>query len=448
MSDRKYFAVLLCVIMVFSLSGCHKENEEPTGALSPSASPESTENASVGSTDISKLSDSLENTDDMLNDTSDAPQSSAAPDSPENIPDETTVPHYDPQTAAYPDIKPRAEKIAQQIQDSDFRLNRDEQLSRINYYNSDGFMLYYAVYTYYDDGRLCGMTLYEEIYTSWDFPPLTGTEYSLLCLYENDSLSGIMLDAHTISAWYDETTGEVILDIEIDASTKQSKHIVINPAYESIEQEKYGIDPEKTEEIYGNAQIIFTDKSREWSTAYLDAVFDSQTNDEMACRFLYLNDDSIPELEIDYRFGPAGYEIYTASNNVTDSFSYYYGGAYWIENGNLMLIKSGKMDDYYDYIYQIKDGKFDLLAEGRYGKITKSPDKVDENGKPIYDYEQESETSGPIYKYYWNGVEMSEEEYNRQIISMVDKENADDGYNDCAFTYKQCKRLLEMLADN
>lgn len=410
MSAGKYFTILLCAIIVFNLTGCHKENGEPTATLSPSASPEPTE----------------------------------------NIPVETTVPHQDPQTAAYPDIKPRAEAIAQQMQDPDFQLNQDHLLSRINYYNSDGFMLYYAVYTYYDDGRLCGMTLYSKNYTSWDFPPLTGTEYSLLCLYENDSLCGIMLDALTISAWYDETTGKIILDREYGASTKQTKDIVIYPAYESIEQEKYGIDPEKTEEIYGNAQIIFTDRSREWSTAYLDAIFQDDTpiSDVKSCRFFYLNDDSIPELEIRYGSGPGGYEIYTASNNATDSFSYCYGSAYWIENGNLILTNSGKMDSYCDYVYQVEDGKFDLLSEGCYGTITKSPDKVDESGEPIYDFKWEADENGPIYKYYWNGVEMPEDEYNRQIASMVDKENARDRYNNSVFTYKQCKRLLEMLADN
>lgn len=292
-------------------------------------------------------------------------------------------------------------------------------------------------------------TLFPKLYFM-GLSPLTGTEYSLLCLYENNNLSDIMLDALTISAWYDETTGEVILDMVYDADTEQSKGIVIYPAYESIEQEKYGIDPEKTEEIYGNAQIIFTNKSREWSPAYLDAIFqdDPLINDETSCRFFYLNDDPIPELEISYGLGAAGYEIYTANNNVTDSFSYYYGSAYWLENGNLMLINSGKMDIYYDYIYQVADGRFDLLAEGRYGTITKSPDEVGENGQPIYDYTYEFDTNGPIYKYYWNGAEMPEDEYNRQIISMVDKENACDGYNNCVFTYKQCKQLLEMLADN
>lgn len=426
MSSGKYFAIFLCSIIVFSLSGCHKENEEPN--------------------DISKLSASSENTDNVLDNTIATSPFSSAPDNPENIPVETTVPNYDPQTAAYPDIMPRAEKLAQQIQDSSFRLNRDDLLSRINYYNSDGFMLYYAVYTYYDDGRLCGMTLYKENYTSWDFPPLTGIRYSLLCLYENNNLSGIMPDA-LISSWYDETTGEVILDSEYDANTDRYKDIVIYPEYESIEQEKYGIDPEKTEEIYGGAQIIFTDKSREWSTAYLDDIFqdDPLMNNVTSCRFFYLNDDSIPELMISYGIDD---EIFTAGDYVTDSFSYYYGSAYWIENGNLMFINSGKMDIYNDYIYQIKDGKFDLLAEGCYGTITKSPDKVDQNGQPIYDYTHESDTNGLIYKYYWNGEEMPEDEYNRQITCMIDKENACDGYNNCVFTYKQCKRLLEMLADS
>lgn len=308
----------------------------------------------------------------------------------------------------------------------------NDKISRRNFYNSDGLLVYYESYAYYDNGLLCSSTLHSVNYMS-SGSSYIGTEYTFLYLYdENGNLIDTVLDALTISEWYNENTGEIVLDYEYDA-TGNSRKVCIYPKTESIEQEKFGVDASKTEEVYGNASIITTDLRSGWATAYLNEIFaDEEPTDMTSCRLIYVDSNSIPELWIDYGYGYAGAEVYTQSNDGTDGISISQGGAKWIENENLLLTSGGHMDVYYDEVYKIEDGRFVLLGAGDYGAEDNSNVQYDEQDNPIYDY-------------YWNDSAVSKNEYEQNLNNIFNGTRATNIYQNI-YTYDQCKLLLQSLA--
>ena len=74
-----------------------------------------------------------------------------------------------------------------------------------------------------------------------------------------------------------------------------------------------------------------------------------------------------------------------------------------------------------------------LIAEGNYGAEDNSSLQVDENGNLIY-------------KYYWNGVEMTEEDYNSALNEVYDMSKAAQGYETGA--YYTVEEILAELENN
>lgn len=310
----------------------------------------------------------------------------------------------------------------------------NDKISRRNYYNSDGLLVYYESYAYYDNGLLCSSTLHSVDYMS-SGSSYIGPEYTFLYLYdENGNLTDTVLDALTISEWYNKTTGEIVLDYEYDKSGNSTK-ICIYPKNESIDQEKFGVDPSKTEEVYGKAPTITTNPNSGWATPYLNDIFSGEELTDMTiCRLIYVDNNLIPEIWIDYGYGYAGAEVYTQDGNETSNISISQGGAEWIENGNLLLASGGHMDVYYDEIYKIQDGKFVSISSGDYGASDNSNVQYDEQNNPIYDY-------------YWNDRKVSKNEYIQSLNNLFDRTKVTDIYQNI-YTYAQCKLLLQSLASN
>ncbi len=306
------------------------------------------------------------------------------------------------------------------------------KLSRKNYYNSEYTLVYYEVYAYYDNGLLCSSTLYKVNYYSGYDGYYRSAEYTFLYLYdENWDLTDIVLDVLTISDWYDESTGEIVLGYEYDASGKSTR-ICIYPETESIEQEKFGVDSSKTEEIYEDYPVVTTDVSTGWAAAYLKDIFaGDEPTDATECRLIYVNDDTIPEIWMDYGYGYAGAEVYTQKGDGTDCVHFDQGYAEWIEKENLLWTSGGHMDEYYDVVYQIQDGEFVSIGSGVYGTSDNSNVQYDEQGYPLYDC-------------YWNGVKVTEDEYEKALRSVFDEAKAESSYQNI-YTYKQCKLLLQSL---
>ena len=60
------------------------------------------------------------------------------------------------------------------------------------------------------------------------------------------------------------------------------------------------------------------------------------------------------------------------------------------EKENLIRSSGGRMDHYYDEIYRIRNGGFELVISGEYGSEDNTQVQYDSKGDPIY-------------QYFWNG---------------------------------------------
>lgn len=301
---------------------------------------------------------------------------------------------------------------------------KEECLTRVNYYDSEGKVIYYESYAYYDNGLLCSKTLHSINYSS-DGSFYIGDLYTFLYLY--DDYGNLKETVFDDLGWNNSDSGEVILNYEYDLAGN-SKRIVIYPESESIEQEKFGVDMSKTEKIYGDMVVIPTDLNSNWENLYLNEVFSTEEPTDMTVgRFIYVDDNSEPELWMDYGYGYAGAEIFTTGSGRINKIGINHGTAKWMEGNQLLLVSGGHMGAFYDILYRIENGEFIVQAQGESAII----DMLEE------EWEME---------YYWNDVKVTESEYNENIGKCFDISNAED-INQNIYTYKQCKLLLQAVAD-
>ena len=309
----------------------------------------------------------------------------------------------------------------------------DQQISRINYYDADGKLIYYDSYAYYDNGLLCSTTLHSVDYYdngNGEQDSYTGNEYTFLYLYDADgNIKTPMPGSLTIADNYNDETGEFVLDYDYDEDGN-STPLIIYPKEESIEQEKFHVDPSKTEKIYGAAPILPTRAENGWTSSYLNEIFSQDAPTDMTeVWFLDINDDGQPELWLDYGYGYAGGEVFTTDGSTTDKVYLSHGAAYTIPGSNLLHTTGGHMGGYYDEIYKIENGKFTTVAKGSYGET--EDQQTDENGELIY-------------RYYWNGEDVSEEQYEQNLKELFDQDQAEDIYQNI-YTFEQSKALLQQM---
>lgn len=119
------------------------------------------------------------------------------------------------------------------------------------------------------------------------------------------------------------------------------------------------------------------------------------------------------EIGIDEATGSRVIHYENGSVHVTQLNRLYFS---YIPHGNLLCNSEGHMDYYYDYVYKLIDGEMTLIASGTYGVADNSNVQVDENGEPIYEYR-------------WEGVEMSEEDYQKELTKVYDISRAES----CAY---------------
>jgi len=309
----------------------------------------------------------------------------------------------------------------------------EQRISRKNYYDFEGNLIYYDSYAYYDNGLLCSTTLHS-VYNDENGGSYPGNVYTFLYLYDTEGeVENTVLGSLTIADWYDEASGKLTLGYEYDEEGNSSE-LVIYPQSESIEQEKFHVDASKTETVYGDAPVIFTDTDGEWANIFLKDVCGGETPTDMtSARLLYVDDNHVPELWMDYGYGYAGGEVFTAESGASDKVYISQGGARHIENGNLLLLSGGHMDVYYDTLYQIENGKFAVIASGDYGMPENGDMQTDENGNPVYEYK-------------WNDEAVTEEEYKKKLAELFHEEEAVDVYQN-VYTYEQCKLLMQKIVD-
>lgn len=307
-----------------------------------------------------------------------------------------------------------------------------DRLCQINYYDSNSNQLFAEVLSYYDNDLLCSNTLYS-VDRSEDGSLSYAPKYSFLYLYDNQgAMTERIFGALTGSQLYNEATGKLVLDYQYDEDGNPHK-LEIDPNRETVVQEKFGVDSSKTEKIYGNASKIPAKNKGYWASVYLNqALLNITPTDKTLCSFIYIDNNEIPELWIDYGYSAAGALIYTQQDGDTDFIQISGSSPQWIEKENKLSITGGRMDVYYQSVYNIQAGKFQVIGKGNYGAENNANVQFDAAGNPIY-------------RYYWNDTEVSKTEYTNRSNQIFEAYKVENGLQS-RFTPDQCFRLMEDIS--
>lgn len=134
------------------------------------------------------------------------------------------------------------------------------------------------------------------------------------------------------------------------------------------------------------------------------------------CALIYIDNNDIPELIIFGDYEAEGNIIYNFYNGTVYGTQLNGTGFSYIPKGNLFNNCGGHMDEYYDIIASIIDGKITLIASGCYG--------AEDNYNIEYDFEGK-----PIYQYYWNEQQVTEKQYETLLNQTFNSENIISSYN-------------------
>lgn len=171
-------------------------------------------------------------------------------------------------------------------------------------------------------------------------------------------------------------------------------------------------------ETYSVSTGISINSSEPWKNAYVkfineqDKVYDHFTGERRELyKLVNINNDNIPELYINFGSTAGGDMICTYyDNSVQSQYMWNYGFSY-IEGQNLFIDSGGRMDEYYDIVYSIIDGKFVEQCHGEYGAKDNANIQIDADGQPIHDY-------------FLNKAPVTQEEYASQLNSFYDKQHS------------------------
>lgn len=191
--------------------------------------------------------------------------------------------------------------------------------------------------------------------------------------------------------------------------------------YPQNEDYKFTLDKEASDEVntnvddkmIANVQEYFEEKNKpsdEWKQTYIEWM--NKWLEGYTFVLFDLNGDKIPEIAAIGMSMADGTTIGTYSNGVVQEAQVYRMDAVYLPGQNLLDNVGGSMDSYYDRVFQIQDGTWVQVADGKYyAKYSNGGMELDEEGSPIYEYK-------------WNGQVVSEEEYQGNLADVMDVDSA------------------------
>lgn len=184
---------------------------------------------------------------------------------------------------------------------------------------------------------------------------------------------------------------ESLLD-DSDMNEPTVNDILESQVTPKVEESKVGNEQEEKEK---NIESV-TDTSLGWKKAYLDYL-NKIGNAEYGYSLDYIDGNDIPELVIDHMNAADGVSLCTYDGTSVVATPVGESLRYRLKE-NLFCVSGGRMDYYYDIIYEIVDGVPKEVSKGEYGALDYENAKYDESGEMIY-------------QYLWNGESVSEYDY-------------------------------------
>ena len=147
-----------------------------------------------------------------------------------------------------------------------------------------------------------------------------------------------------------------------------------------------------------------------WAKAYSEFI-EEDTEDDLKLRdhaeyqLIYIDNDDIPELWVDYYYGYAGGKICTFDGKEVRSIPLDGDGKFeYLEGEGRFYISGGGMDDFWDSVYTLHNGSFEETARGTC---------------EVLSWDEPS-----VSLYRWEGVQVSENEYQQNLSSAFDSSGA------------------------
>lgn len=144
-----------------------------------------------------------------------------------------------------------------------------------------------------------------------------------------------------------------------------------------------------------------------------------------AGKFIYVNNDSIPELYLGGNCAATGERLLTIYKNKVYDYRLDGHGAFsYLKKKNRIYMSGGHMDNYFDYVATLKKGMMVGLAGGCYG-ANNAKLKVDKNGNLIYRYywigKRKTTEIESYYRDSKHGKRVTKKQYHRKLQKSLGK---------------------------
>ena len=172
------------------------------------------------------------------------------------------------------------------------------------------------------------------------------------------------------------------------------------------------------EDVYENYRPVVTPApAYSWQQAYRSYIL-SNTDGADTFALIYVNGDDVPELVIDSGVEAEGCRILTYGDGQVNVLSTRRLGFTYIERCNRLCNSDGSMDQYFDDVYEIRNGRWVCVARGEYFGYKSGWSDV------IQRY---------ICRYYiWNEQQTTIDQYLINLSAVFDSQRAvgvEDGYS-------------------
>ena len=216
---------------------------------------------------------------------------------------------------------------------------------------------------------------------------------------------------------------------EIESIEKKIDKITPKPAAAAP-----AVEAPAVEEAAPAAEAVAEAPAAEYDGGWIDKYIDFVNENReyfLNYTFIYVNDDSIPELVASTEFEAGGCLIATYGNGEIDVLQTARLNYEYESYRNVLNNCDGHMGYYYDYLYTITDGKWVEIAAGEYGD-----EPVYDGNGDIVDY--------AYANYNWNGVPVSEKEYYTNLDAYYDRTRV-SSYYDPAESWYAADEMIGIL---